>query len=230
MPDNGYDPQGDKYDYPEFEDPNLQQYIDMISGLTGTAYDVMPPNVAGLIPWGKGQMEDWFTKMLSGSRGKKVASKFKETSKGQLGRFATKELARRKGHIAESGGRGSSESARMLAESKGQYFDALGNIDLNALNLEEAIRGEDFARGMSGVSALQGIIRGDYQGALQSAQFGLQQTGLEAQLIQEMANMGMSQTQMENVWNQWRYSIEHGGPEFGSGFEPYIPGSIAWAT
>jgi len=218
-----YDPQDDKYDYPEYTDPNLQPFIDAIAGLQGQAYDLMPPNVAGMIPWGRGQMEDWFTKMFTGQRGKKVGAEYEQRSTDQLDRFATGEIARRKTQQAEAGGRGSSESARMMAESKGQYFDARDTIGLNRLNIEEKIRGEDFGRGMGGVSALQSIIRGDYSDALSAAQFGQAQTGLEADLINSMANMGLTEAQMNNIWNQWRYSIEHGGAEMGSGVNVQSP-------
>ena len=224
MPDGNdtYNPE-DKYDYPEYEDPNAQQYIDMILGLTGQAYDVMPPKMMELIPWSRGQMEDWFTKMFTGQRGRKVGAEYEARSTAELERFATQEIARRKTQQAEAGGRGSSESARMMAESKGQYLSAKDKIALNRLNLEEAIRSEDFTKAMAGVGGLQSMIRGDFQSALQAAQFGLQETGQEAELIQAMANMGLTEAQMENIWNQWRYEIEHGGAEMGTGVSLQTP-------
>lgn len=227
---NDYDPQGNKYDYPEYVDPGIQPYLDLLEGLLGQTYDVTAPNVMGMLPWGRGQMQDWFTKMFTGRRGKRIGEEFKTAATEKLNIFAPRELERRKGAVIGGGGRGSSEMARMKAEARSQYAGALTDIDLAALELEEKVRAEDFARGMAGAGSLVDIARGDFQNAMQSAMLAMQATGQEADIIGMLVQMGMSEAQAKMLWDQWRYQIEHGGAEFGSGFEPYIGAGASYIT
>lgn len=197
---------------PGYIPPDLESTLAGLQGLLGQTYDFMPPNVAGYIPWGEGQMQDWFTKMFTGQRGKRIGGEYETAATSKWNRATKRAATGAKERVYGGGGRGSSEEARTRAEMTGQYASGLDEIALNRLNLEEGIRGEDFGRGMAGVGALENILRGDYQNALQQAMFGMQQTGQEADILGQIGQFEMMGPAGENAFNQWLYTmLQQGG-------------------
>lgn len=200
----------DKFDYPGWLTADNQELYDKVIGGYETVMGARPKRLLrGLMEKTGitgGQAGDWLTKQLTGRGAGERATKYKDIQMGRLNRFATREAGRLRQGSAETGGYGSSSAARQIAEGKTALVGARGEVDVSAMEYEDTLRANMFGRGMGALGMVSGIVSQD-----EAAQAGWLDDvqGAGGQLL-DVAGMQMTEAQLGNAYNQWRYAIEHG--------------------
>lgn len=219
---------------PQYQYPDLASIIESITGGMGG-----PPGMGGVLdrvrnlpdmnfmdqlPWGQEQIGQWMTNKFSGKGAAEKAGVYGRNLMDQTNRTFTGYYDKRRAESAATGGRGSSGAAKEMVTGVGQLAGARTGVEMEKQRYEDELRARYHQQGMGALTTLEGIQRGDWNQSLQSSQLLLNslapEMGVWSQdqdMMASLAELGLTQSQIENLYNQWLYE-QHQSGGVGAGY------------